>query len=272
MPFLPLVLVLLIGSLAGLLGALLGIGGGVFLVPFFVLVLRLPIHVAVGVSLATVIANSSVAATQKVSSNLINMRLGMVLEIATAAGGLTGGVTAQYLSHAVLARLFAVITALTAVSMLARLNRRNVILDPRAAPGLLGGRFHEEESGGTVTYRVRRMPLAMVASFIAGNVSGLLGIGGGIVKVPVLNTFCGVPLRAAAATSAFMIGVTAVASEVIYYARGLMVPEIAAAAVVGVLVGSLGGDRISHRVRARWLKLLFAVLIFGLSILMAVRG
>ena len=92
-----------------------------------------------------------------------------------------------------------------------------MILDPAADPGVLGGRYHEEESGGTVTYRVKRLPLAIAASFVAGNVSSLLGIGGGIIKVPVLNAWCGIPLRAAAATSAFMIGVTATAGAMIYY-------------------------------------------------------
>ena len=97
--------------------------------------------------------------------------------------------------------------------MLTRLQRRNVILDPSVDPGVLGGRFYEDESGGIVTYRVKRLPVAIAASFVAGNVSSLLGIGGGIIKVPVLNAWCGVPLRAAAATSAFMIGVTATAGR-----------------------------------------------------------
>src|SRR4029434_5333101 len=91
---------------------------------------------------------------------------------------------------------------------------------PRVTPAGVGGRYHEEEGGGTVTYRVKRLPVAIVASFVAGNVSSLLGIGGGIIKVPVLNAWCGVPLRAAAATSALMIGVTATGGAIIYYARG----------------------------------------------------
>jgi uncharacterized membrane protein YfcA len=146
------------------------------------------------------------------------------------------------------------------------------MLDPGADPGALGGRYHEEESGGTVTYRVRRLPLAIVTSFVAGNVSSLLGIGGGVIKVPVLNAWCGVPLRAAAATSAFMIGVTATAGAVIYFGHGQLIPSLAAAAVLGVQLGSWGGLRFGARAPVKWLKLLMAGVLAIVSVLMFVRG
>ena len=156
--------------------------------------------------------------------------------------------------------------------MLTRLQRRNVILDPAADPGLLGGRYYEQESRAMVSYRVRRLPLAIVASFLAGNISSLLGIGGGIIKVPVLNAWCGVPLRAAAATSAFMIGVTATAGAVIYYTHGQLVPSLAAAAVLGVQLGSWGGMRVGQHAPASWLKLLMAAVLIIVSIMMFTRG
>jgi len=208
----------------------------------------------------------------RAGKQLINMRLGMLLEVATAAGSLFGGVTAQFLAQSTLQKLFGLVAIVVAVIMMSRLKRRNVILDPSADPGVLGGRFHEDESGGTVTYRVRRLPVALVASFVAGNVSSLLGIGGGIIKVPVLNAWCGVPLRAAAATSAFMIGVTATTGAVIYYGRGQIVPVLAAAAVLGVQVGSWGGMRFGQRAPSMWLKLLMAALLVIVSILMFVRA
>jgi hypothetical protein len=185
---------------------------------------------------------------------------------------LFGGVTAQFLAQSTLQRLFGLVAIVVAVIMMTRLKRRNVIRDPAMDPGVLGGRFYEEESGGTVTYRVRRLPLAIVASFVAGNVSSLLGIGGGIIKVPVLNAWCGVPLRAAAATSAFMIGVTATAGAVIYYGRGEIVPVLAAAAVLGVQLGSWGGMKFGQRASAMWLKVLMAGLLFIVSGLMFVRA
>ena len=244
------------GVIAGGLGALLGLGGGIFLVPFLNLVFNFPITAAAAISLTTVIATSSSVSAGRAGKHLINMRLGMLLEVVTAGGSLLGGVTAM----------------IVAVIMLTRLNRRNVILDSTVDPGLLGGEYFEDESGCVVKYRVKRLPLAIAASFVAGNVSSLLGIGGGIIKVPILNAWCGVPLRAAAATSAFMIGVTATAGAIIYYGRGQIVPVLAAAAVLGVQVGSWGGMRVGQRASTLWLKVLMAGILIVVSGLMFIRA
>ena len=260
------------GAVAGSLGALLGIGGGVFLVPFLNLGLNFPFTVAAAISLTTVIATSSSVSPARTGKQLINIRLGMLLEVATAGGSLLGGVTAQLLAQSTVQKVFGMVTAFVAVIMLTRLQRRNVILDPTIDPGVLGGRYYEEESGSPVAYRVKRLPVALVASFVAGNVSSLLGIGGGVIKVPVLNAWCGVPLRAAAATSAFMIGVTATAGAVIYYGTGQLVPALAAAAVLGVQLGSWGGMRFGQRASAKWLKLLMAAVLLIVSAVMFLRG
>jgi len=275
MPAVTVLLALIIfaaGIVAGSLGALLGLGGGVFLVPFLNLVLGFPFGVAAAISLTTVIATSSTVSAGRTGKQLINMRLGMLLEVATAGGSFLGGVTAQFVSQSVLQRLFGVVAVMVALIMLTRLGRRNVILDPAAEPGLLGGRYHEDESGGVVTYRVKRLPLAIAASFVAGNVSSLLGIGGGIIKVPVLNAWCGLPLRVAAATSAFMIGVTATAGATIYYGHGQLQPALAATACLGVQVGSWGGLKFGAAASAKWLKILMAAVLFIVSAMMFVRG
>jgi uncharacterized membrane protein YfcA len=260
------------GAVAGGLGALLGLGGGIFLVPFLNLGFNFPITTAAAISLTTVIATSSSVSAGRAGKQLINMRLGMLLEVATAAGSLLGGVTAQLLAQSTIQRLFGIVALAVAVIMMTRLKRRNVILDPSADPGLLGGRYFEEESGCTVTYQIRRVPVAIAASFLAGNVSSLLGIGGGIIKVPILNAWCGMPLRAAAATSAFMIGVTATAGAVIYYGQGQIIPVLAAAAVLGVQVGSWAGMRFGSRASAMWLKALMAGVLVVVSVLMFARA
>jgi uncharacterized protein len=260
------------GVIAGGLGALLGLGGGIFLVPFLNLVLNFPITAAAAISLTTVIATSSSVSAGRTGKHLINMRLGMLLEVVTAAGSLLGGVTAQMLAQTTLQRLFGITAMLVALIMMTRLKRRNVILDPAADTGKLGGEYFEDESGGVVKYRVKRLPVAILASFFAGNVSSLLGIGGGIIKVPILNAWCGVPLRAAAATSAFMIGVTATAGAIIYYGRGQIIPVLAAAAVLGVQVGTWGGMRIGQRASALWLKVMMAAILVVVSGLMFVRA
>jgi uncharacterized membrane protein YfcA len=226
---------------------------------------------AVAISLVTVIATSSVVTSIRMGRSLVNFRLGMLLEIATTAGGLTGGMIVVMLSAGTLQRMFGAMAILSSLAMLGRLEKRNVITSADAETGRLGGRYHEAESGGVVTYRVKRVPLAMVVSFAAGSLSSLLGVGGGVLKVPALNAWCGVPLRAAAATSAFMIGVTATAGVVIYYGRGDVVPWMAAATVLGVLAGSRAGFALGERAKAKWLKLLLAVILAGVGILMLVR-
>jgi hypothetical protein len=259
------VIVMGAGAVAGCLGALLGLGGGVFLVPFVDLVLGFGWPAARGISLMTVIATSSVVAAGTAARPLINMRLAMLLLIAASAGALFGGITVVRLPESVLSAVFATITGSIAVVTLTRLDRRNVILDADVDPGRLGGRFHEHESGGDVVYRLKRWPVASLVSVAGGYISGILGIGGGILQVPVLNAWCGVPIRAAAATSAVMIGVTAAASAPIFYARGDINPPLAAAAVVGVLGGSQIGFWLSGRTRARRLKLLMAAVLVLVS-------
>jgi uncharacterized protein len=222
--------------------------------------------VASGIGLMTVIATSSVVAAGTSGKGVVNLRLGMVLQIAAAAGGLAGGYTVERLPLPVLYATFSIVTAVIAVIMLSRLDRRNVILDDTLDVGRFGGRFYEAESGREVAYRTRRLPLALAVSLAGGSISGLLGIGGGILQVPALNAWCGVPLRAAAATSAVMIGVTAVASAPLYFARGHVAPPLAAAAVLGVLVGSRAGFWFGMRARARWLKLLMAFVLAAVSV------
>lgn len=260
------------GTGAGALGALLGIGGGVFLVPFLNLALGFPLTAAAAISLATVIATSSSVSAGRTGKQLINLRFGMTLEVATVAGSLLGGLTARLFAESTLQALFGLVAILVAGVTLTRLNRRNVILDPTVEPGRLGGRFYEAESNGVVTYRIKRLPVAMLASFVAGNVSSLLGIGGGVIKVPVLNAWCGMPLRAAAATSAFMIGVTATGGAIIYYGRGDLVPIAAAPAVLGVQLGSWAGLHGGQRASAKWLKMLMAGVLIVVSVLMFVRA
>jgi uncharacterized protein len=260
------------GVAAGGVGALLGLGGGIFFVPLLHVALGFPLRIAAAISLTTVIATSSSVSAGRSGEQLINLRLGMVLEVATVAGSLLGGLTATLFSETMLQRLFGAVMIVSASAVLARVNRRNVILDPAADPGLLGGRFHEDESGGTVTYRVRRLPVGLLASFVAGNVSSLLGIGGGVLKVPALNAWCGIPMRAAAATSAFMIGVTATGGAIIYYGRGDLPVLAAAPAVLGVQLGSWVGLKLTDRVPAKWLKVLLIAVMLAVAALMLVRS
>src|SRR2546430_12499510 len=152
---------------------MLGLGGGVFLVPFLNLVLGFPFSVAAAISLTTVIATSSSISAARAGKQLINMKLGMLLEVATAAGSFLGGVSAQLVSQSVLQKLFGFVAAAGALIMLTRLQRRNVILDPAIDPGVLGARYYETESGGLGTHPVRRGPGGAGGAFVGGHPASL---------------------------------------------------------------------------------------------------
>jgi uncharacterized protein len=247
------------GMATGLVGSLLGLGGGVFLVPLLTLAIGAPIRVAIAASLISVIATASASATVNLSRGLVNMRLGLALEVATSVGGLLGGITSSLLTHRQLFLGFGLTLCVMGIVMAARAGRRNVLADTGLDPGWLGGRI--EEAGRTYVYRVKRLPLALFASLVAGAISGLLGVGGGIIKVPVLSAFCGIPIRVAASTSTFMIGVTAAASAFIYFGRGQVDLPMTAAIALGTLPGSLLGTHLSDRVQARSLKVIMALVL-----------
>ena len=248
------------GAVAGALGSLLGLGGGVFLVPFLNLGIGLPMRSASAVSLVTVIATSSVTSAARGRLRLVNLRLGMVLEIFTTIGGFVGVLFVNRVSERALEWAFGTVMAFVAVVMASRLNQRNILAAETPETGVLGGRYLDPEAGREVAYRFRRPGVGFAASFAAGFAS-TLGIGGGVLKVPALNAWCGVPLRVAAATSAMMIGVTALVGSINYFVRGDILPHLAAAGAVGVLLGSRGGEAIGVRSRTRALKLLMALVL-----------
>lgn len=262
---------LLTGSAVGVLGAILGIGGGIFLVPALVLIFHIPVHHAIATSIVSVIATSSAVASTNVEKGLANMRLGMTLEIATVLGALSGALTAGWLSEAILLRIFAGVLLVIAALLgwksskgekAASLNPQSTILDdPPDDLGLLGACFYDPAGGRQISYRVRKAPLGFLASLVAGNLSGLLGVGGGFIKVPVIHLICDVPMKAATATSNFMIGVTAVASAFIYFGRGEVRPVLTAVVILGVLVGSFVGSVVCQRLPGRLIQAIFAVFL-----------
>lgn len=254
------------------MGALLGLGGGVFLVPALTLVYGLPFRQAAGIGLMTVIATSTVVSAQRAEDGTINFRLGIILEIATTLGGLAGGLTAQALSQRTLRVTFGIVAIAIAIVMFRQLRTRLDVVREAGEAGWLGGQWYSMEHRRTLTYRVVRLPLALAVSFVAGNVSGLLGIGGGILKVPALTTWCGVPMRVAATTSSLMVGVTAAASAPLYYAAGDIPAPYAAASVLGVMIGTPAGFWVSARLTAHWLKLLLGLVLVLVALLMLVRA
>jgi hypothetical protein len=231
----------------------------------------------------SVVATSSAVASTNVERGTANMRLGMTLEIATSLGAIAGGLVAHLLSPRSLEGLFAIVLLPTAFLMWR--GRHEPIkggthepsispLDPTAPVdlGALGARYFDEAEGHLVAYRVQRLWGGLGISFMAGSLSGLLGIGGGVFKVPALHLLCNVPIKAAAATSNFMIGVTAAASAFLYYGRGEVRPNLTAAAVLGVLAGSAAGSILNRRIGGSAVRKLFAVLLLLVAIQMLIQA
>jgi uncharacterized membrane protein YfcA len=259
-----------VGAATGLIGSLLGLGGGVLLVPLLTISLGVPFRTAVAVSLMSVIASASASATINLRKGLVNLRLGLVLEVATSVGGLCGAVISHALTEAQLYAAFATAMAVLGIGMAARSQSRNVIADPTVDTGRLGGILQEGITA--YAYRFTRVSVALAAALLAGAVSGLLGVGGGTVKVPVLNALCGIPIRVAAATSTFMIGVTAAASAFQYYGRHEVPLALMAPVCLGTLPASLLGAHLSDGIHPRLLKVLMAIVLLSSSAQMALRA
>lgn len=271
----------LAGAGTGVLGAILGTGGGVFLIPILVLGFGVPMHYALATSILSVIATSSAVASTNVERGTANMRLGMTLEIATAVGAIGGGTLAGHMSPSVLQGLFALVLIPTAWAMWqghteslpgSRIDPHRPDVPNEPQHGGLDGEYFDEASGQVVQYQVHRLWAGLMVSFFAGTFSGLLGIGGGVFKVPALHILCQVPMKAAAATSNFMIGVTAAASAFLYFGRGEVRPTLTAATVIGVLIGSTLGLHLNRKIESHLVKRLFAVLLAAVAVQMAFRA
>jgi len=261
------------------LGGMLGMASGIFIVPLLTVFGHIEIHTAVGASIVSVIACSCGGAAPFLKNRLTNIRLAIVLEIATTTGALTGVLLAGIVPVSYLYLLFAVILFLSAHQMLAR--RRNPVVASAPAPASnwsdaleLDSRYHDWELGREVTYRVHRVALGMVLMYGAGLISALLGIGSGVLKIPAMDTAMRLPFKVSSATSNFMIGVTAAASAAVYFMRGSIVTEVAGPVAFGSVLGAMVGGRILLHVPNDKLRLLFVVVlvVLGVQMLLIVFG
>lgn len=256
------------GFAGGVIGSMVGLGGGVFIVPVLTLFLGVPIHDAVAASLLAVVATSTAGSINYVRQGLTNLRLGVTMETALTAGALTGGLVGTMLGREVLSAVFGGV--LLAVSLYMGLRRNTSPPAPSWDEdlGRLGAAYYDPSLGREVRYKVRRWPLGLAAGLIAGNVSGLLGVGGGFLTVPAMKVGMGVPIRASVATSSLMLGVTACAGALVYLARGMVDPVATVPVVLGVTVGAVLGSRLASRVRSSVLAVIMAVVLFAFAVQM----
>lgn len=263
-------LILLGGFIAGTFGALLGLGGGVLLIPYLVIIMNVPMHQAIATSIIAVIATSSAGAVMNLERRIVHMRLGMLLETATVLGAICGGITANYLAPSVLSKLFSGLLLIVSFLMIWKTYRGSGS-EKITTNGILPASYLDEASKSTVKYTVKNIPASMGVSLVAGNISGLLGVGGGIFKVPAMHILSDIPMKAATATSNFMIGVTAAASAFIYFAHGRIDPIITSSAALGVLAGSIIGIRISRKIHSKMLIWIFTIVLLVISVQLYLR-
>lgn len=267
--------ILLVSIIAGLVGALFGLGGGVLIIPFLTLVEGVPVPLAVGASIVSVVATSSASAATYVQDHLTNLRLGMFLEIGTVAGAITGAFVAVFLPPSALFVLFGVILLYATIVMIRARGidfPDNVKADRLSKTLALGSQYEDHSLNRVVKYEVTRTPVTVFVGYFAGIVSGLLGVGGGIINVPTMNLVSKIPVKVASATSNFMIGVTAAASASVYLLRGDVHPLLAAPLIIGVAGGALIGTRVLKVTPPTRVKVAFGILLAVMSLLMILKG
>ena len=260
---------------AGALGALLGLGGGVIIIPILTLMAGLNIHYAIGASIVSVIATSSGAAATYVRDKITNLRLGMFLEIATTTGAVTGALLAGLLPGRILSVVFGLMLVHAAWSMY-RSGYDDVpvgvVGSPLASRLRLHSAYFDPALGRRVDYQVTGVPQGFSMMWLAGLISGLLGIGSGVFKVIAMDIMMRAPMKVSTTTSNFMIGVTAAASAGIYFLRGDIHPFVAAPVALGILSGTIIGTHLLLRLRGTAVRRVFLVVLIVIAIQMIQRG
>lgn len=247
---------------SGFLGSLVGLGGGIVVVPALTLLLGVDIRSAIAASVIAVIATSSGAAAAYTRDRLSNLRVAMFLEVATVAGAITGAVVTGLVPSGALSTVFAGVMVIAAVSMFRRRQESATVPPSRAADALrLHGSYPDRRTGTEVSYRVARPAAGFGLMYVAGAASGLLGIGGGVFKVPALDLAMRLPIKVSTATSNLMIGVTAAGAGFVYLARGDVDPLLAGPVALGVLAGAALGARVMPHLHGQWVRLLFVAVL-----------
>ncbi len=278
MAHLSLVILLLIfggAILAGIIGSLVGLGGGILLVPMLTLAFGLPIHYAIGTSIVAVIATSSGSAAAYVRDRLTNLRVGLFLEVATTIGAVSGAFLTGFLVPQLLFVIFGIVLLISVIPWVFKIGEElpKGVRNDRLANWLhLSGSYPDRHLGREVPYQVTHTPQGLGMMYIAGVLSGLLGIGSGVFKVLAMDTIMRLPLKVSTTTSNFMIGVTAAASAGIYFSRGDIPPLIAAPVALGVLAGAFAGSHLLTRLSNKTLRLIFLPIMAIIALQMVLRG
>ncbi len=265
--------VIIVSAVAGIFGSMLGLGGGVFIVPIVSAFFGVPLKTTIAASAVSVVVNSLGGTSVYLKHHMTNVRLGMVMEMTTAIGAIIGGLIVVAIAPNILRAVFGIALLGMAIAMFMRQKQADAV---STGPDRMRLRqeFHDPSASEDVTYIPQRIPIGVGASSLAGVISGMLGIGGGAVKVPIMNAIMRVPVKAAAATSVFMVGITVSASAFIYYIHNIIDLSVTAPAVIGVLIGSQAGARVSrHLKNVVLVRFLVLILVYlALTLLLQAFG
>lgn len=259
-------------AFAGMLGALTGLGGGIIVIPLLTLGFGIDLNYAIGASLVSVIATSSGAAPAFIKEGITNMRIGLFLEIATTIGAVMGAILAIYIGDkSVISIIFGMSLMVSVIAGLRKKKANQEIPYSKWAGRLrLNGSY--PVNGEEKHYKVTRVMGGFSMMSLAGVLSGMLGIGSGAFKVLAMDNIMKMPFKVSTTTSNFMIGVTAAASAVVYLQQGYIVPKIAGAVMLGVLVGSTVGSKLVVYVNTKWLKKVFTIVVAFVAVQMIYKG
>lgn len=273
MTILAFTLILLAASYcAGLLGSLTGLGGGVVVIPVLTLCFGVDFHYAVGAALVASIATSSGSGSAYVKEGVTNIRLGMFLEIATTIGAVCGVAVAIYLNSNTIAIIYGGVLVLTAAMQQRRKSDHDGVVGSEMARRLKLFGSWPQKDGTMKHYQLRHVGGGFSVMYVAGVLSGILGIGSGVLKVIAMDGIMKVPFKVSTTTSNFMMGVTACASAVIYVQRGNIVPGMACPVMIGVLFGALTGAKLLKRLDVRLLRRIFCIVILMVAANMIYQG
>ena len=266
-------LILLVSAyLAGLLGSLTGLGGGVVVIPVLTLGLGVDLHYAIGAALVASIATSSGSGSAYVKEGITNIRLGMFLEIATTIGAVVGAIVAVWLNNSTIAIIYGCVLILTAAMQQRRKSDHDGVVGSDLARRLKLFGTWPQRDGSMKAYQLRGVGGGFSVMLLAGMLSGILGIGSGVLKVIAMDGIMKVPFKVSTTTSNFMMGVTACASAVVYIQRGNIVPGIACPVLIGVLFGALTGARLLKNLDVRLLRQIFCIAILLVAFNMICQG
>jgi len=260
----------LLGFAVGAFGTLVGAGGGFILTP--VLLILYPADSAAtitGISLVAVFWNAASGSAAYAWQRRIDYRTGVVFAISTLPGAVAGAIVVQFANR----RFFDAITALLLTSLALWIITSGATGPGTASQSGTSTRHLTDRDGNSYQYGV---PLARGAMFSVGVgfISAFLGIGGGVIHVPLMVGLLGFPVHVATATSHFILAIMSGASSLTHLVLGSFTQghglRRATSLSIGVAVGAQLGALISKRIAGRRIRQLLALGLVALAVRLGV--